>query len=85
MLFKDQAIHKCDQTKHRLQLCASTYALFAMQGCVFPEQRRKWFRFSQTPCKSYRLQVITVFYYSKYVLKKEMSDPHSFHLRHESW
>lgn len=30
MLFKYQAIHKCNQTKHQLQLCTSTYALFDM-------------------------------------------------------
>lgn len=28
MLFEDQAIHNCNQTKHRLRLCTNIYALF---------------------------------------------------------
>lgn len=41
MLFKDQAIHKCNQTKHRLPLCTSTSCFICYVGLGVPGAEKK--------------------------------------------
>lgn len=72
MLLEDEKVHNCNHTEYRLQPCITAYALFNIQYCVFLEHRgKKWV----CPDFTQVLQISTVFYFSKHILKRKMSTP----------